>query len=443
MAEGTEGLREVSASEILDKIKKGEPIEYDRIIIKGDLDIRILNPEKSIKKFLVKAPINKRFLFSSLINTKYLVSSSIKITNSQIDGDVYFSNTIFREPLNFEKTKFIEDVRFAHALFLDCVSFNSAKFYKFAGFYRALFNGEAMFAVGTFLQSANFRDARFGKPSNFVGTNFFGSVVFSNACFSGKTDFTQSHFWENTEFWDSVFGKEAYFQFIVCEKKANFRHAVFRGIVSFFKSQFKDYSIFSETKFKRKADFESSNFCGKTLFTDTQFDNESDFFGSDFTGEYISFGGAKFNDNRYRQIDLFMMAKKSMEEIGDSDEADRNFYGEMDAKRRTKLIPLRYLELIFHQWIFGYGVHPYRLFFIWLAMVIAFGLIHFVGKMLDGSIGPTECVYFSLISAATPSSGNYHLMDELICQCAAGLGAIISTFMWAAFIATFARKFSR
>jgi len=38
---GDEGLREVSASEILDKIKKGEPIEYDRIIIKGDLDIRI------------------------------------------------------------------------------------------------------------------------------------------------------------------------------------------------------------------------------------------------------------------------------------------------------------------------------------------------------------------------------------------------------------------
>ena len=33
------GLREIPASEILDKILKGEPVEYDHVIIKGDLDI--------------------------------------------------------------------------------------------------------------------------------------------------------------------------------------------------------------------------------------------------------------------------------------------------------------------------------------------------------------------------------------------------------------------
>jgi len=443
MAEGTEGLREVPAREILAKIEKGEPIEYDRIVIKGDLDVRILNLEKSIKRSLVKAPINKKFLFLSLINAKFLVASSIKITNSQIDGDVYFSNMIFKESLNFENTKFIKDIRFEQALFLDRASFDGAQFYKFAGFYGALFNGEATFARGTFLEGANFRYAGFDKSSNFASTEFVGHMIFSNACFSGETNFSQSHFCESTEFCGSTFGKVAYFQFIVFEKKADFSYAIFRGIVSFFISQFKDYSSFSETKFKREADFGNSNFYGKTLFTNTQFNKKSNFFKTQFTGKYLSFGGAKFNGNTYKQINLFMMAKKSMEDMGDNDEADRNFYGEMDAKRRIKLFPLRYLELIFNQWIFGYGVHPYRLFFFWLAMVLVFGLIYYVGEFLDGSTGLMDCVYFSITSAATPGYGNFHPKKDLICQSVASLEAILGTFMWAAFIATFARKFSR
>ena len=42
MVEDTEneaGLREIPASEILDKIKNGEPVEYDYVRIKEDLDL--------------------------------------------------------------------------------------------------------------------------------------------------------------------------------------------------------------------------------------------------------------------------------------------------------------------------------------------------------------------------------------------------------------------
>jgi hypothetical protein len=34
-----EELKEILASEILDKIQKGEPVEYDHVIVKGDLDL--------------------------------------------------------------------------------------------------------------------------------------------------------------------------------------------------------------------------------------------------------------------------------------------------------------------------------------------------------------------------------------------------------------------
>lgn len=48
MAESFERL--VLANEILAKIEKGEPIEYDHAILKGDLDIKILNG--SVPRFL-------------------------------------------------------------------------------------------------------------------------------------------------------------------------------------------------------------------------------------------------------------------------------------------------------------------------------------------------------------------------------------------------------
>ena len=37
------GLKEVLASEILAKIEKGKPVEYDKIIAKGDFIIKNLN----------------------------------------------------------------------------------------------------------------------------------------------------------------------------------------------------------------------------------------------------------------------------------------------------------------------------------------------------------------------------------------------------------------
>ena len=46
MTEGTQdihGLREVPASEILAKIEKGEPVEYDHVRFIGDIDISKIN----------------------------------------------------------------------------------------------------------------------------------------------------------------------------------------------------------------------------------------------------------------------------------------------------------------------------------------------------------------------------------------------------------------
>jgi hypothetical protein len=92
-----DNLREVPASEILAKIEKGEPVEYDHVRVKGDLKVSKLNLPKE--------------------NNKFLVGSPIKITNSIIFGEIDFSNTTLREAVAFEDTEFIVFAKFIESQF--------------------------------------------------------------------------------------------------------------------------------------------------------------------------------------------------------------------------------------------------------------------------------------------------------------------------------------
>jgi hypothetical protein len=53
-----------------------------------------------------------------------------------------------------------------------------------------------------------------------------------------------------------------------------------------------------------------------------------------------------------------------------------------------------------------------------------------------------EYFYFSVVTAATPGYGGYKPAPGFY-QGLASIEAIFGTFMWAAFIATFARKYMR
>ncbi|MHC1631257.1 MAG: ion channel [Methanotrichaceae archaeon] len=52
-----------------------------------------------------------------------------------------------------------------------------------------------------------------------------------------------------------------------------------------------------------------------------------------------------------------------------------------------------------------------------------------------------ECVWFSISTAATPGYAMFH--PNGFYQLVSGIEAIFGTFLWAAFIATFARKWMR
>jgi len=164
------------------------------------------------------------------------------------------------------------------------------------------------------------------------------------------------------------------------------------------------------------------------------------------------------------QEDACRRAKNVLAKAGNRDEEEYHFYREMVAKRIQKGIRgnsgrgLRdclktdtrsfwrffvhdALEFIFVQMIFGYGVHPVRILLGWLAFVGMFAIIFSVKGALEEPVQWYDYFWFSIATAATPGYASYKPLG--LSKFIAGIEAILGTFMWAAFITTFAKKFSR
>ena len=108
------------------------------------------------------------------------------------------------------------------------------------------------------------------------------------------------------------------------------------------------------------------------------------------------------------------------------------------------------IEFIFVQGIFGYGVHPKRLIISWGAMTIAFSILYKIGNGLNGATQLFDYFKFSLAAAIapgyiatiiSPGSIGYSLSPEY--QAIAIMESIFGTFLWAGFIATFAKRYMR
>ena len=351
---GYNDLEEVSASEILAKIEKGEPVEYDRIRIKGELDLSKLDlPMEQVARteFQIKR--------LGLPDEYKVVSSSIMIKNSTFDAKVNFSNCFFRSRVSFNNTTFSGNADFKGAIFNE---------------------GD------TFGDDSDFMEATFSGNADFRGTIFNGYPVFWYANFSGNAEFMEGTFSEG----------------------ALFLGATFRG----------------------DADFSDATFMRDALFNEAKFE-----------GEVLTFKDATFADARSQER-ACRRAKNELEKNGNREEAGYHFYREMEGKRKQKPWYIRYPEFVFIQLIFGYGVHPFRLIAWWFFFVGIFAGIYWKWNGVIGALQPLDYIWFSITVAVTPGFAGYKPTPGLF-QVVAGLEAIFGTFMWAAFIATFARKYMR
>lgn len=306
----------IPASEILAKIERGEDVEYDGVIVEGELDISGLdlptdhedrsNTEKSL----------------GLSEEVKLVSSPVTIANSKILGNVKFDNVHFHEPVDFDGTEFDRTVNFlgskfdAHIIFEGAefggkVNFWGAEILEDAEFPRVEFDRTANFWSAKFAGEANFDGAEFNSNVNFLNITFDGPAYFSDANFGGYADFRNTRFSSYVTFEVAEFGGYANFQRV--RLSANFRGAKFRGIADFSETEFGwadfnnadfgDYAIFEVAEFGEYANFQrvkfsSVNFrvakftCKDVDFSETEFE-WADLDRAEFDG-IANFGRAKF-----------------------------------------------------------------------------------------------------------------------------------------------------
>ncbi|MFA6372580.1 MAG: pentapeptide repeat-containing protein [Methanothrix sp.] len=152
-----DSLKEVLASEILAKIEKGEPVDYEDSIIIGDLDARGLNLQKSN-------------------NGKSIIESSIAIRRSVIEGDVYFDHAIFQNYVQFWETKFNRSTMFWNSEFNNDVLFWVDHFEWSCFFDNAHFKEIASFSGSTFNEDAHFFGAHFDRYTN-LEANFLKDLI--------------------------------------------------------------------------------------------------------------------------------------------------------------------------------------------------------------------------------------------------------------------------
>jgi hypothetical protein len=185
-----EGLKEVPASEILDKIRKGEPVVYIRRIVKEDIAIGNLNLLKDADE-------------------RFIVNSRISIIDSQIDGSIYFSDAAFKESVSFSGSKLSMGA-----------SFHNSHFHKDANFIGSRFCKATTFTSAIFKSDARFFCAKFYGPAYFGGKNLFRGVAdFNGSKFSMLAYFIGSYFCSDASFNESTFDKKADFGYSVFNKR--------------------------------------------------------------------------------------------------------------------------------------------------------------------------------------------------------------------------------
>jgi hypothetical protein len=107
------------------------------------------------------------------------------------------------------------------------------------------------------------------------------------------------------------------------------------------------------------------------------------------------------------------------------------------------------IEWIFVQMMFGYGVHYERLIASWVVIVFLFASLYYRGGLIAEASGFVDCLKVSFATAIAPgyiavilNPANSKVNSEYY-QAAAMVETLFGTFLWAGFIATFAKKYMK
>ena len=411
-----EPTRLVQAKEILNKIRYGEPVEYDHIIIKGDLRLDQLG--------LTVRYINRteQELKLGLPENMISVPSSIRVNDSRIDGAVYFNNAIFLGAVDFSRSQFNDEAyfgtsqfdgyaNFGFSRFLSEASFEDSQFKSYVNFWFSKFGGDAVFKGCRFDRIVSFRESQFESYANFWRSQFNRDVIFRNARFNEDASFEDTQFKGHADFRYSQFDGGAYLMHSCFNNVTDFSEAYFNGAASFKDSLFNDDAHFDNSQFENNADFRNSQFsdhadfnCScfnrSADFTLSRFDKTLDYTGTEYKNLNLNWFSVRnhygFSSDRYGYLSLV----KHFKDVEDYESADDCYY-------HYRIWRLRYDDQSWSKGLIdfvfliscGYGVKPLHTIFLSFILILLFGLIYRRNEIVQQqglqSISYRDAIFFS------------------------------------------------
>ncbi|WP_048148224.1 potassium channel family protein [Methanolacinia paynteri] len=266
-----------------------------------------------------------------------------------------------------------------------------------------------------------------------------GNALFTNAKIGGFAWFESAEIGRNIDFTYANVGKDAFFADAKIGGSVFFTYAKVDGDVLVPYAKINEDASFYKAEIGGELSFHKSKIDGSALFRGASLSGDADYILTHVKG-IVDFRDAKFSSPK-AQENACRLAKNQCIKFGDNHEADNYFYREMEGKRKQKLEIFRWPEYVLAQLIFGYGVKPLRTFCIWFLFIFTFAIIYFSYQTLDPGSEFIEYFYFSTTTAMTPGFGGYKISPAW--QGLALVEAFFGTFMWAAFITIFARKYMR
>jgi hypothetical protein len=291
--------QEVQAYKILDQIQDGKDIEYDHVIVNGNLDLSQLHLQRNI-------------------------TSSIRINESTFEGFVYFKDITFDKAIDFSSSNFSNLTDFGGDTFKDDAYFDGVTFRREANFGDAKFNRDANFKDTIFTEKANFRKTTFGETVSFWNATFNGYTNFGEATFSTDAEFSKDTFRDYAYFGGATFSGNANFEgetkFI---EMANFGETVFKEMANFGEATFSKNADFWKAIFTEEANFRKATFNGDAFFDESIFKNDLDLTYTKYGKFYIQW--SRINNLVYDST-AYQLLIENYKKLGFYDDADKCYY---------------------------------------------------------------------------------------------------------------------
>lgn len=379
--------REIHASDILNQIEKGEDVNLTNCRIIGEFnlnEIKLENvPTPKYNELKYNESLKSGYCYSEgflepkKVNIK-VIKSNIVIHNSIFENNLDFSNCLFTKSFSFVNVNCSSTANFRTTTFGDYAVFWECTFGRFADFSFTTFNNSANFMKSTFGDSAYFSFATFNNSANFMESTFCNSVDFSFATFGNSTDFSLATFGDSTYFRHSIFGDST-----------NFMKSTFGDYTCFTDSTFGDSAAFIFATFGDSADFRYSTFGDSACFEEMTFTDTVEFSGTQF--KEVALNGTDFKEMRVNWNSLenslvfdgptyvkLIQNFRSLEQFEDADAAYYQYRKHCQAEKSW--IPFskggsKWCDIL--MWFTcGYGVKPFRAFYLGSLIVLLFSFIY-------------------------------------------------------------------